>query len=180
MDLTNSKRILYSASHLSSKLTTGERRQFAGQPSGALTKLNLLRALEVTKANQTRIREQVNLLAPDMRHSIEQLLTASIGLADRPAAHLEIAQTIAHVPDTAMVAFAKLASSVAQQQSQVTLLSDLYELQMKVSPIGRLYLERLEMYPDGVEHGELVFTVPMAPGESTTISHKEWSVSSRL
>ena len=35
------------------------------------------------------------------------------------------------------------------------------------------------MYPAGVQKGELVFTVPMAPGETVTISHKEGSTSSR-
>ena len=35
------------------------------------------------------------------------------------------------------------------------------------------------MYPAGVQKGELVFTVPMAPGETVSISHKEWSTSSR-
>ena len=35
------------------------------------------------------------------------------------------------------------------------------------------------MYPAGVQKGELVFTVPMAPHETVTISHKEWSTSTR-
>jgi hypothetical protein len=52
-----------------------------------------------------------------------------------------------------------------------------YVYQRRIAPAGRLYLERLEMYPIGVEKGEMVFTVPMAPGETITISHKEWSTS---
>lgn len=46
-------------------------------------------------------------------------------------------------------------------------------------PIGRLHLERLEMTPVGVEHGELVHSVPMTPHETVNISHREWSVTSQ-
>ncbi|MEV4049739.1 hypothetical protein AB0J55_01010 [Amycolatopsis sp. NPDC049688] len=49
----------------------------------------------------------------------------------------------------------------------------------KVSPIGLLNLERLEMSPAGIQRGELVATIPLAPKERTTVSHKEWSVTSR-
>jgi hypothetical protein len=49
----------------------------------------------------------------------------------------------------------------------------------KVSPIGLLNLERLEMTPAGVQRGELIATIPLAPKEKTTVTHKEWSVTSR-
>jgi hypothetical protein len=48
-----------------------------------------------------------------------------------------------------------------------------------VEPIGNLHLERVEMYPSGVERGELVHSLPLAPGETVNISHKEWSVTQR-
>ncbi len=48
----------------------------------------------------------------------------------------------------------------------------------KVSPIGLLNLERLEMTPAGIQRGELIATIPLAPGEKTTVTHKEWSVTS--
>ena len=35
------------------------------------------------------------------------------------------------------------------------------------------------MYPAGVERGELVHSVPLAPGETVNISHKEWSVTEK-
>jgi hypothetical protein len=179
MDLTNSKRMLFSASHLSSKLTEEERRRFNSQPSGALNKINLLRALNIPQVSHAQLSSQLGLAPAGMERHFGALLSASTRLAERPAAHLDVAQSLAHVPDAALLAFAKVAGSVTQQQSHVALLSDLYELQTKISPVGRLYLERLEMFPIGVERGEMVFTVPMAPGESTTISHKEWSVSTR-
>jgi hypothetical protein len=46
---------------------------------------------------------------------------------------------------------------------------------MAIEPIGRLHLERLEMTPIGVEQGELISSIPLAPGESVNVSHREWS-----
>lgn len=46
-------------------------------------------------------------------------------------------------------------------------------------PLGMLNLERIEMVPAGIERGELVATVPLAPGEETAVTHKEWSVTSK-
>jgi hypothetical protein len=43
-------------------------------------------------------------------------------------------------------------------------------------PLGMLNLERIEMIPSGIERGELVATIPLAPGETTAVTHKEWSV----
>jgi hypothetical protein len=41
--------------------------------------------------------------------------------------------------------------------------------------IGYLHLERLSFVPSGVEHGELIYSIPLAPGEFISITHKEWS-----
>ncbi len=54
-----------------------------------------------------------------------------------------------------------------------------FESRMAIQPVGNLHLERIEMYPSGVERGELQHSVPLAPGETVNISHKEWSVSER-
>jgi hypothetical protein len=51
-----------------------------------------------------------------------------------------------------------------------------FETRMTVEPVGFLHLERIEMYPSGIERGELVHSVPLAPSETVNISHKEWSV----
>jgi len=44
-----------------------------------------------------------------------------------------------------------------------------------LSPIGYLHLERLSHAPAGIEHGELLYSLPLAPGERVAIVHKEWS-----
>src|SRR5260370_726934 len=45
--------------------------------------------------------------------------------------------------------------------------------------IGMLNLERLEMTPAGIQRGELIATIPLAPLEETAVTHKEWSVTSK-
>lgn len=48
-----------------------------------------------------------------------------------------------------------------------------------VPPIGMLNLERLEMMPAGIEQGELIATIPLAPREKTSVVQKQWSVVSQ-
>ena len=45
-----------------------------------------------------------------------------------------------------------------------------------VSPLGMLNLERLDMTPAGIEKGELLATIPLAPMEKTSVVQQEWSV----
>lgn len=60
-------------------------------------------------------------------------------------------------------------------------LNDAYQLvqgfarNMSVEPIGLLHLERVNFSPVGMERGELVHSVPLAPGEEANIAHREWS-----
>jgi hypothetical protein len=46
---------------------------------------------------------------------------------------------------------------------------------MGVEPVGLLHLERVTFTPAGIERGELVYSVPLAPGEEVNITHKEWA-----
>lgn len=46
---------------------------------------------------------------------------------------------------------------------------------MKIEPIGYLHLERLHFTPVGYERGELVYSLPLLPGETVRLSHREWS-----
>jgi hypothetical protein len=54
-------------------------------------------------------------------------------------------------------------------------LTDGFEERMRVEPIGRLHLERIDMTPVGVIRGELVHSVGLAPKETVTLIHREWS-----
>jgi hypothetical protein len=53
------------------------------------------------------------------------------------------------------------------------------ERHVTATPIGMLHLERIEMTPAGIERGELIATIPLAPGEKTAVVQKEWSVTSK-
>ncbi len=46
---------------------------------------------------------------------------------------------------------------------------------MKVEPMGYLHLERLQFTPVGYERGELVYSLPLLPGETVRLTHREWS-----
>jgi hypothetical protein len=54
-------------------------------------------------------------------------------------------------------------------------LTDGFNERMKVEPIGRLHLERIDMTPVGAMRGELLHSIGLAPGESITLIHREWS-----
>ncbi|MGI8316885.1 hypothetical protein [Halobacillus mangrovi] len=54
------------------------------------------------------------------------------------------------------------------------MIDSLAEIQ-KVEPVGYLHLERLQFTPIGYERGELVYSVPLIPGEKIRLSHREWS-----
>ncbi len=54
-------------------------------------------------------------------------------------------------------------------------LTDGFEERMEVEPIGRLHLERIDMTPAGIVRGELVHSVGLAPAETVTLIHREWS-----
>ena len=45
-----------------------------------------------------------------------------------------------------------------------------------VQPLGLLHLEELEMTPNEVQRGELLYSLPLAPKEKVTLSHKEWAL----
>ncbi len=50
-----------------------------------------------------------------------------------------------------------------------------FAAQSSVEPIGFLHLERMNFTPAGIERGELLHSVPLAPSEEVNIAHKEWS-----
>lgn len=54
-----------------------------------------------------------------------------------------------------------------------------FQYQSPITPVGRIHLERLEMTPVGVEHGELVHSVPLSPKETVNVAHREWSVTTQ-
>jgi hypothetical protein len=173
--LTNSKRLLYSANHVATELTDKDRQDAAEQPQGALRKLAFVSALDVGRAGSERMRELVH---QTQDQGLERVLEVASNLSQM--SHLEAASALSAVPAEHLIRFGELvARATPGGESGTTNLLEAFKQQQRVSPVGRLHLERMEMYPVGVEKGELVFTVPMAPGETVTVSHKEWSTTSQ-
>jgi type II secretory pathway pseudopilin PulG len=50
-----------------------------------------------------------------------------------------------------------------------------FKKNLETIPIGYLHLERMSFTPAGIEHGELVYTVPLSPNEEVNVKHREWS-----
>ena len=68
---------------------------------------------------------------------------------------------------------ALLRAAVAANQSLVANATPFF------SDFGMLNLERLEMAPAGIQRGELLATIPLAPAETTAVVQKEWSVTTK-
>jgi hypothetical protein len=66
-----------------------------------------------------------------------------------------------------------------QRASRTASLVSAFKYQSQIQPVGQLHLERLEMVPVGIEHGELVHSVPLTPKETVNITHREWSVTTQ-
>ena len=71
------------------------------------------------------------------------------------------------------------AMRLMQALNTAAVAAELLRVADEIQPIGMLNLERIEMVPAGIERGELVSTIPLAPGEETAVIHKEWSVTSK-
>lgn len=104
-------------------------------------------------------------------------------LAERPAAASRIARD-----DRTSLAQAAGPTAAPERLDDVAAASNLvafarsalaqFYKAFEVSPVGLLHLERIEMAPAGIERGELIATIPLAPSESTNVVQKEWSVTS--
>jgi hypothetical protein len=62
-----------------------------------------------------------------------------------------------------------------KEASATQSLIDDFLLGFTFEPVGRIHLERMEMIPVGIEHGELLYSVPLTPKETVNIAHREWS-----
>lgn len=181
MELTNSKRLMYSASYVTTQLTPDEQRKVEASPGGGITKANLVRALSLTSQDLERLQPVLrNQNGGQHRDEFDQLF-AAVRLstaAQRPSSTLELAAALSPISYGSVAKFAELAAAHKEVSAEGKILLELSKRRRTISPVGRIHLERIEMYPAGMQRGELVFTVPMAPSESVAISHKEWSTSS--
>jgi hypothetical protein len=177
MELANSKRVLRSASYVTTELNEEEQRREEKRPGRALEKLNFIAQLDLTTAD-LRVLEEAAPPGSQLRKDLQRIVEISRGLTPHrpdPAAFMKLAQIAAAVSAASLTDIGKKVQSSMLPEKQQKLLTEVYEHSFRTAPVGRLHLERLEMYPAGMERGELMFTIPMAPRETITVSHKEWS-----
>ena len=143
-----------------------------------MIEVNHVRALGVQPDDFGQLEHAIASI-PDakVRSAFEHVFAASraIALQGSRIVPATLAASVAGVSDEVMIEYSKLVESVKGVSVEPHIAA--YQQLQKVSPVGRLHLERMEMYPIGLEQGEMVFTVPLAPSEACTISHKEWSTS---
>jgi hypothetical protein len=178
MDLTNSKRLAYKATYVATELSQADQQQVSRTTGRALQRLNHIRALQIGRDDLPKLQEAIGNVHDAQQHAaLISILGAVTTLTGNPAPALQLASHFAPLNDAAMMSFSKLVEQVKGKNLDPLLAG--YQQIQKVAPVGRLHLERVEMYPVGLEQGELMFTIPLAPSESCTVSHKEWSTTSQ-
>ena len=78
--------------------------------------------------------------------------------------------TLVSSPMPSQLLSVKLAHNELKAQTVEDLLKN-----TQIEPIGYLHLERLQFTPVRYEKGELVYSLPMLPGETVRLTHREWS-----
>ena len=176
MEIGNSTRVILTASYAMTKLTPEESRRASGSAGGAMRKLNYFRSLGVSGEELARLR---HLLGGDPGPGIEDVLAAvqRLSTAGEGGLNSKLASAFAKLDVASILGFTRSLASFRGDET-TAVLGLAFSQQQAIAPVGRLHLERLEMSPAGIEKGELVFTIPIAPSETITVSHKEWSTSS--
>lgn len=95
------------------------------------------------------------------------------GMAGRTVTGNEAGPTL---PEISPADISDIPRILEQRASLAANLANAFQYQGQHEPVGQLHLERLEMTPAGIEHGELVHSVPLTPKETINITHREWSV----
>lgn len=171
MTLDNSKRVLTMATYVQTELSSSDIKNMDVQPGRALEKVRFIQSLQLTDEELQRLSSRKSKEGRATLSSFAQQSGAPKG-----GGAVDSISTIDAFSTKELTDLAKELSGHRRDPS-LTLIADVFERQMKIAPIGRLHLERLEMSPAGVEKGELLFTVPLSPKETVAISHKEWATS---
>jgi len=167
-------------------------------PGGGLAKVSYVSRLNLQPGEVSAVlRQKRGGPAPDPG-DLASLMTPFEG-SPLPSS-LPRASSFVSVPTADLLSFGRQLQALRSQQLQtlvrqnaepeaiataqlllnaVVVASNSFDASGAVSPVGMLNLERLEMTPAGLERGELVATIPLAPGETTTVFQKEWSVTSQ-
>jgi hypothetical protein len=164
MELENSKRVSLKASYVEIELTQDEQQEMSDVPALGLEKANFVRNLALTNEDVTFLRQRGEGMA-GILGVFEQARRWDSG-------NLALAGQLARIPNDY---FLELGRALAERREDAVtpFLTAHFARQVRIAPVGRLHLERIEMVPAGTERGELIYTVPLTPKETVTVSHKE-------
>jgi hypothetical protein len=113
---------------------------------------------------------------PGASLTLEELLSWAVGTGTEPAEAQFLVALARHFSyDTRRLKASDAGAAFEQRLDHYANLAKALLAHLEIEPIGFLHLERLTFAPDGIERGELVYSVPLAPGEEVNIAHKEWS-----
>ncbi|GII86211.1 hypothetical protein Ssi03_42010 [Sphaerisporangium siamense] len=168
----------------------------AGEPGGGIAKSGAIRQLALNAGDTAEVRDRLRDAEARVSEATFELLQAFEEPAV-PALRPGLA-AISRVPAGELAAFAEAllgrraerlnavdaardpeASGRAAQAVNTAAVALRGLLAVTAPPVGVLNLERIEMVPVGIQRGELVATIPLAPGEETAVTHTEWSVTSK-
>ena len=188
--LQNSARNLLKATHAPLRMENQPKRRavekiaFVGALKlqlGDVASLKSERRLDVQHINARGVLDRIAVFEPE---SVPTLMPLTETLADVPFEDLKRVGEILLDQRISALQVAKRSGSegaigeATQQVSAARTALAQFSRAFEISPVGLLYLERVEMVPAGIERGELIATIPLAPGEITSVSQKEWSVTS--
>jgi Type II secretion system (T2SS), protein G len=173
-DLLNSTRISFKATYVPSTIQPQERQQ----TGRALEKLAYLHSLDVTPEELQRLRE-TGQAAPGLLDLVDQATGEGSVTGIR-----RYGPAVAAVPVDDLAAAGRAVAEIRSATSpasaaQAVALAESLAYKGVLEPVGWLHLERMEMTPVGVEHGELVHSVPLTPKETVNITHREWTVTTQ-
>lgn len=101
------------------------------------------------------------------------LLKGTVSGSQPPA---KVMNTLASLKDNDLLALIDKATGAAKPSSN----GKAQFTQAFLAPsFGYLHLERLRFTPEGVDRGELLYSLALAPGEEVTLVHKSWSKTKR-
>ncbi|ADD41760.1 hypothetical protein [Stackebrandtia nassauensis] len=182
--------VLESATREIAKATLVPIQEKSDEPGRAPVKFGFLRQLGLSAAEADTLRDtRPDLDEPALDHAV-RLGTESRGRAAEPKpsdlAALSVS-ALRSLGEATMGLRRERAESAAtgavetanDAWGRAATATQALALNTAQGPLGMLNLERLEMAPAGIERGELIATVPLAPLEETAVVQKEWSVQSK-
>jgi hypothetical protein len=159
----------------------------SGSAMSVFAKLNFMRSLHLTRPEIEVMGERLSGEHAQLSEVFETIVPSLVDTG--PAAVASTARLYGSIDPGTLAALGRVVAALRAQAaapagteqpdaSEVGLLVDRFSEEAGIQPVGWLHLERIEMQPVGLERGELVSTIPMAPGETARVSHKEWSTQS--